>query len=115
MVPYEHGDFTKAADEVNAVVKKSASNDKLIFRLEQGAILRAAGQFQESNAALDQADVLVQRFDSEPDFQISRETFAALTNLTTLDYKGTCYDRIMMNVYKALNYMELGQPEQARV
>jgi hypothetical protein len=105
MVPYTHGDFDRAAEEATAIAAKAPKNDRVIFRLEQGATLRAAGRFAESNTALDQADQMILDYDQTPDVQISRETLAALTNLTTLDYRGYCYDRVMMNTYKALNYM----------
>jgi len=115
MVPYEHGDFSRAAREATALAQKSAKNDRVIFRLEQGACQRAADELPDSNKAFDRAEELITKYDEQPDISISREALAALTNLTTLDYKGYCYDRIMMNVYKALNYMELGDLERARV
>lgn len=115
MVPYEHGDFPRAAEEATAVADKADKRDRVVFRLEQGAILRTAGRLQDSTKALDPADELITKFDEQPDVSLSREAIAALTNLTTLDYKGYCYDRIMMNVYKALNYMEIGELDKARV
>src|SRR5205823_68691 len=81
----------------------------------QGACQRAADELPESTRAFDRAEEIIAKYDQQPDISLSRETLAALTNLTTLDYKGYCYDRIMMNVYKALNYMQVGDLENARV
>src|SRR5436190_23273262 len=81
MVPYEQGDFARAASEVTHVANKADKKDRVVLRLEQGAILRAAGEFPESAQALDQADALITEFDQRPDVSISREAIAALSNL----------------------------------
>src|SRR2546430_15765871 len=93
MVPYEHGDFSRAAEEATAIANKADKKDRVVFRLEQGATLRAAGNLQDSTKAFDSADALIAGFDEQADVQLSREAIAAVTNLTTLDYKGYCYDR----------------------
>lgn len=115
MKSYERGEFTVAAVEASKVAKKSSKCDQVICRLEEGTVLRAAGLIQASNHAFDMADEMIDLYDQEANIKISREAFAAVTNLTTMDYKGSGYDRIMMNTYKALNFMELGDLDQARV
>ena len=50
-----------------------------------------------------------------PKVSVSREALATVTNLKNLPYEGFAYDKIMMNTYKALNYLELGDFERARV
>lgn len=101
-------------DDMTAMVK-SAKRDAVLARVEQGIVLRYAGRIEESCIAFDHADQLMAKFGDAPSISLSREAIAALTNLSTLDYRGCGYDRIMANVYKALNFMELGQLEAARV
>ena len=43
------------------------------------------------------------------------ETVALLSNQANLPYEGRAYDKIMLNTYKALNYLHLGEPDKARV
>src|SRR5690606_20167188 len=40
---------------------------------------------------------------------------ATLVNDNMFDYKGSLYERIMVNSYKGLNYMSLGDYDNARV
>ena len=83
--------------------------------LEEGPTARAAKAYDESNAALDKADDLFQAADDKAKVRLSREAYAALVSPAALDYEGWGYDRIMTNVYKALNYLEMGRKDDARV
>jgi len=46
--------------------------------------------------------------------RVGQEAGALLSNQANLDYEGRSYDGIMLNTYKALNYLALGQPDKAR-
>lgn len=113
---WESGYVQSAATQVSAEAeKRKETKDAVIWRLEQGAVLRAAGQLEESNHAFDIAEEMMNRFEEKAKVKVSHETLASVTNLTTLPYEGFAYDKIMMNTYKALNYLELGDYEKARV
>jgi hypothetical protein len=115
ITPYRAGQYQQAAVDATQVAESASKGDSVYYRLEQGAILRAAGQIEQSNKAFDIADDTIHKYDDEPEVKLSQETAAAFTNLSTLEYRGFCYDRIMLNVYKALNCMELGKLDAARV
>ncbi len=113
---YELGNIQAAAAQISAEAdKRGEGKDAVVWRLEQGAVLRAAGKIEESNQAFDKAEELINKFEEKAKIKVSREALAAVTNLTTLPYEGFAYDKIMMNTYKALNYIELGDYEMARV
>lgn len=130
---------TKAAD-------KGDGRDALLFRLEEGTVLRACALtapvvatppadaapaaadaqapaplvtqsefLKASLAAFDKAEELVNRWENEAKVKVGSETGALLTNQATLPYRGRAYDKIMMNTYKALNYMQLKEFDAARV
>ena len=110
------GNFQLAATQISAGAEKhDNTKDGVVWRLEQGAVLRTAGKLEESNHAFDLAEEKINRFEEQAKVKVSRETLATVTNLTMLPYEGFAYDKIMMNTYKALNYMELGDYEKARV
>lgn len=118
VIPYQQGMYPTAAAEISEAVasaEKNGKNNKLIFLLEKGSILRTQTQLGESTYALDEADRMFEHLDGKAKIQLSREAYAALTNQAALDYEGYGYDRIMMNVYKATNYLEQGQREDARI
>jgi len=95
--------------------KRSDSRDAVVWFLEQGAALRAAGQFAASNHAFEQAEKRIAFYDRQAKLRLSREATGLLTNLAALPYEGRGYDRVMLNTYQALNYLQLGQTETALV
>ena len=97
------------------VTEVEGSKNELIWRLEEGTALRAAGRFVASTEAFDKAEALIHRFDQEADIKLSKEGIALITHLANLPYKGRYYDRIMISVYKALNALQEGEIEKARV
>jgi len=113
---WDMGNFQAAAIQITQEAdKRGNSKDAIIWRLEQGAVLRAAERFGESNQAFDKAEELVNKYEEAAKMSVSREALATVTNLTTLPYEGFAYDKIMMNTYKALNYLQMGDSEKARV
>lgn len=115
IVYYRAGDLDGAEREASKRAEKSANGkDAIIWRLEEGAVLRALGKFQESNIAFDQAQDRMDDYARKAKVSISRETGALLSNQANLPYEGRSYDGIMLNTYEALNYLELGEPEKAR-
>lgn len=89
--------------------------DAMVFELERGALLRAAGQLEASNAAFKRADELVHKFDEAAAIRVGKETIALASNLAEIDYEGYGYDHIMLHTYASLNYMELGMWDRALV
>ena len=95
--------------------KRSDSRDAVVWFLEQGAALRADGQFAASNHAFGQAERRIAFYDRQAKVRLSREATGLLTNLAALPYEGRGYDRVMLNTYQALNFLQLGQAEAALV
>jgi len=113
------GDSQGAASEaVKAASKQKTETDRdaVVWRLEQGATLRAAGQYKESIAAFDTAEEGANVFEGKAKAKITAEELkAVLTNPAMLPYEGYAYDKIMLNTYKAANYLQVGDYDKARV
>ena len=113
---WKQGQVKAAADEYgNIANKRKNSRDAVIWWLEAGAALRANGQFKESNTALEAAESEVNKFDEGAKIKLGSEALALLSNQANIPYEGRAYDKIMLNTYKALNYLQLGEPDKARV
>ena len=114
--PWDRGDIEAAKKEANRKAAKEADGkDRVIWRLEQGTVLRTAGEYLESNEAFSAAEQRIDYFGERADVSVSRETAATLSNQANLPYRGRDYDAIMLNTYRALNFMALGDLEAARV
>ena len=109
------GNFPGAEGVAQAGVKDAPSRDEVLWNLEAGATARAAGDIPASMAAFNKADQLFDYWDTQPEISISKETEGLLVNPTVIPYRGRDYDRIMESTYQALNYLQLGKFDEARV
>jgi len=112
---WQRSDLTNAvAVATRTADKNAAGKDAIIWRLEQGAALRANGQYEDSNRAFDTAQQKMDDYAQQAKVRLGQETGALLSNQAELDYEGRAYDGIMLNTYRALNYLALGEPDKAR-
>jgi uncharacterized protein len=112
---WHQGNITNALVEATKNADNNKDNkDTVIWKLEQGAILRANGQYEASNKAFDQAQAKIDDYEQKAKVRVGQEAGALLSNQAELDYEGRSYDGIMLNTYKALNYLNLGEPDKAR-
>lgn len=129
------GDLAAAVAAIDRQADRGAgTKDEVIYRLEQGATLRAAalagpaimapegepagvraGYYRRSLAAFDQADAQISRWEQQARVKLGAEAGALLTNQANTPYRGRSYDKVMMNAYKALDYLALGERDRARV
>lgn len=70
---------------------------------------------RHSLVMLDKAEEKVNDYDEQAKVKLASEMGATLTNLSALPYRGRAYDKVMMNTYKALAYLQLGRKDSARV
>lgn len=109
------GDVSNALVRASEKVVKNADNkDTIIWELELGAIQRANGDYEDSNKTFDMAQAKMDDYEAKAKVRVGQEAGALLSNQAELDYEGRSYDGIMLNTYKALNYLNLGEPDKAR-
>jgi uncharacterized protein len=115
IVYWRAGDLARAEAAATKRADKNANGkDAIIWRLEEGATLRAQGKYQESNQAFDKAQQKMDDYAQMAKVRLGQEAEALLSNQSNLAYEGRSYDGIMLNTYEALNYLALGEPEKAR-
>lgn len=103
----------KGADAIVAVAEKDyGSKSRVLYGMDRGMTLQLAGDYQQSNAVLEQAEEELDRLYTR---RIRTETLAFMTNDTALSYEGDPYEQVLINVLKALNYALLGQWQDALV
>lgn len=88
----------------------------LLWTLQRASALQASGDHGEAIRLFDTTEAFFRVYDEEG--ALSRwlsTTGALLTNDASQPYRGTLYDAIMVNSYKALGFLALGEPENARV
>jgi hypothetical protein len=92
--------------------KKVGGNDWLLYLLNAGVVKQMLGEYQESNrllaAAEERAEELLTR-------SVSREAASFLVNDQSRAYPGAAYEQGLINYYKAVNYLLLGEVGEAVV
>jgi len=88
------------------------NTDRVLYLLNEGMLLHLAGHWQESNGAFETAQRLMQQLSA---LSLREQGTSLLVNDSVRSYEGESYEKVMLHVYKALNYLALHQPFEARV
>ncbi|MEY3948900.1 MAG: hypothetical protein RJB43_255 [Verrucomicrobiota bacterium] len=113
-VAVEEGDYETAA----TVAQNFAADepkDALVWNLDAAAALRAQGKLKESAKILEQIEASFRAEEERPGFSVGGATLAAFSNGYAEAYRPRPADRIYASTYQALNRMELGDVNGARV
>ena len=84
-------------------------NNELLFLLDEAMVLHLSGEFEKSIAAFAQAK---EKFDVLYTRSLSRITASLIINDYTMPYRGEDFERVMINIFQALNYVMIGNIEE---
>lgn len=102
--------------QADAVIQRAeedyGAKNRVLYGMDRGMTLHLAGDYQQSNAVLEQADERIERLYTR---SIRSESAAFMTNDYALPYEGDPYEQVMVNVVKALNYAAMDQWQDALV
>lgn len=107
-----NGEFAKASTAIdnNRFLKKD--RNRLLFLMEKGKVEHLRGNYEASNALLEQAYIML---DDKIQSNVGQTVAANLTNPMSLPYKGEDFEKVTIHYYMALNYFHLGMPNEALV
>ncbi len=97
---------------VAAFEQREPDPGDLLYLLERGHLLRIADRYAESNEVFESAELRIEELYTK---SISREAFALITTDNLLPYRGLPYEVQFVHYYRALNYLDLGQLDEALV
>lgn len=86
--------------------------DQVVYKVEMGMLLHLDGKFKESNQQLQSAE---QEMEDLYTKSITDEAGSYFTNDNTMAYAGEDFERVMVNVFGAINYVFLGEWNEALV
>ncbi len=86
--------------------------DKVLYHLDKGMLLRMTGDFKASTAALETAKQALEKLEA---VSLTEQASATVVNDSLRSYVSPLFERVMLHVYLALNYLELGDLDGARV
>lgn len=107
--------LVSGADAVSAfdeAFPDSTGNDRLLFLMEKGNLLRLAGRYDEAVHLLLEADRLS---DMQRGVEIGQEAAALLTSGLAREFRGADYEKVFVNYCLAVSYALAGDMEDALV
>jgi len=90
----------------------STGADKLLYLLDKAMLQRMSGLYEASNATFEQAKALMDKLEAT---SVAEQVGALTVNDSAMSYEGEDYEQIAVHIYAALNYIELGLWDEARV
>ena len=108
---FEKGELDKALSTLRSRPSKAAGKKQFLFDVNNGLLLSLKGKYEESNEYFEKAYLYGE------DFHINylNEVGSYLTNPNFSAYRGEDHEHLMLLYFKALNYLKLGNPDDALV
>ena len=94
--------------------RKRPGGEDLLWTLQVGSLERWQSNYTASTQAFDTCEDMMKHFDSE-NSGIGHTVGSVAVNDNIVPYTGKIYDGVMVNTYKALNFMYEGRFDLARV
>ena len=92
--------------------KKYGTNNQLLLLMDKGLVLHMAGRYEESIPVFEEAKI---KYEELYTLSLRKEAASWLWNDYALPYRGEDFERVMINVFQALNYAALGNLQEALV
>ncbi len=108
------GKYSQVSETLEKLKEKGRFKEKdiVLYYLNQGMLLHFKGDYIKSNEYLTLAERKIEDLFTK---SISKTGASFLLNDNVLDYAGEDFEDIYLNVFKALNYIHLGQKDHAFV
>lgn len=100
-----------------ALLRKSKNdayekNDQVVYQMEEGMLLHLTGNYKDSNKVLDIAEQRTKELFTK---SVGKGIKAAFSSEAATDYPGEDYEKVLINVVKAFNYLGMNNYEGAMV
>jgi hypothetical protein len=105
------GQLSESIEKFQALAE-TESKDQLAYLLDYATALHITKDFKKSNSTFLKADELAEQLDYH---SISKVTASLLLNEEQKQYKGDTFEKIFINAFLALNFLEMNEYDSALV
>lgn len=105
------GNFNAADKLLNKDKKGEEGINRVLYYMNKGMVNFMLGQYNESNSYFDKADLYNEDYRSN----LGSEALSLISNPMVKPYKPEDFEAVMVHYYKSLNYLMLGQYQEALV
>jgi len=106
-----NGEFVEAQKVLQANRKMQKSRNRLLYLMNSGWLERMLGNYEASNRYFNGADTLIEDLVKKP----AAEALALIINPTVTPYEPEDFEKVFVNYFKALNFLEMGLYNEALV
>jgi len=92
---------------------RKPKNNDLLWALQIGSVERLRQNYQQSTEYFDKSEELLNYYDHQN--ELAASVASTVVNENVIPYTGEEYDGVMVNTYKALNFMKQGRDDLVRV
>ena len=92
--------------------EKQAEDDYVMANMNLGMLRRLVGDYKGSNQALEQAKKRIEELYTT---SLTQAAGMVIINDETMDFDGNPHEQVLVHLYKAANYLDMGMPDSARV
>ncbi len=112
---FNSSDFEKSIEFAQSKISKSKKpkGEDLLWALQLGSLERLKQNHRESTGYFDKSEEMLNFYDYQNELVDSFASTVVSDNI--VPYVGEEYDGVMVNTYKALNFMTMGEDDLARV
>ena len=93
--------------------RKNPKGEDLLWAVQLGTVERIRQDYQKSTECFDKAEEMLKYYDEQS--KIGDIIGSTVASDNVIPYRGEEYDGIMINIYKALNFMVEGKMDLARI
>jgi hypothetical protein len=106
---FSEADYEMALERIERIDR---GRSELLYLYEKGLTLHYGDRFEDSNEAFERAELLLEELYTK---SVSRELAALAISDNIAKYRGESYEAVIVNYYKILNYLYLGDLDGALV
>lgn len=108
---FTQGNLKKAQSFLEHHKKAAEKKDRLLYFLDRGVVEQMLGNYQESNFYFEQAYLFSQDYRRN----FSSDLVGMVANPMLKPYEGEDFELILLHFYKAMNYIQMQELDQALV
>ena len=119
MKHFSGGEYKKSAELIEEYNKsREGTGDELMWRLEHGTVNFVIEDYPKSLKAFEKAEKILADYENRATFNmrgVGAEIGSAYTNANALPYTCLSFEKIIINTYKAMNYLAMENTDAASV
>lgn len=104
--------WSAALDKIGQEKADYGRGNYLLYYLDRGMVEQMNGRHEQSIRSFEKAK---RRFEELYTQSLSKEAASWTVNDYALPYRGSDYEYVLVNIFQALNYVQLGQADEALV